>query len=137
VNDARVGLRIPTTEGRQLLVRPAQGGDGVQLAIIGKRGSMVEAVCIGLDQLSSTVLTIDTVSEWAWEKRARALSFASRKEPNVRLKRGICPQCNGNIALRSNGKLREHSDQKHELYGVGRGVRVPKCPGSGKFPEGT
>lgn len=48
------------------------------------------------------------------------------------LPRAQCPVCHGQVAVRRGGQLREHQDHRHELYGVGRGAVVPKCPGSGK-----
>lgn len=49
------------------------------------------------------------------------------------LLRGTCPGCGGDVALRRDGSTREHADRRHELYGVGQGVVVPKCPGSAKL----
>jgi hypothetical protein len=67
----RVGIEVPTTEGRQLLLRPLAGGDGVQLAIIGKRGGLVEAVGIALEQTMPLLQHLDAMSEVAWQVRER------------------------------------------------------------------
>ncbi len=61
-------LLVPGAEGRTLQVRPALRGQGVQLGIVGKRGSLVEAFCADLAQVPQLVLGIDAVSEWAWEE---------------------------------------------------------------------
>ena len=78
----RLGLLVPGAEGRTLKVRPALGGAGVQLGIIGKRGGMVEAFCADLAQVPSLVLGIDTVSEAAWaeyQSRSRPLELFGRR----------------------------------------------------------
>ncbi len=74
----RVGQHIPTSEGRQLLLRPAAEGDGVQLAIVGKRGSLVEAVGIGLDQATNFLLAFDGMTEIAWGMHQRSERRAKR-----------------------------------------------------------
>lgn len=64
---ARLGIRVAGTEGRTMNVRPTLGGDGIQLAILGKRGGIVEAFSVDLAQIPSLVMGIDLVSEYAWE----------------------------------------------------------------------
>lgn len=51
------------------------------------------------------------------------------------LPRGRCTACRGDVAIRSNGDVREHKDKRHALYGTGRNDEVPTCPGTGKKPE--
>lgn len=48
------------------------------------------------------------------------------------LPRGKCPVCRATVALRKGGLLREHKDQRHELYATGQNDRVPVCPGAGQ-----
>lgn len=74
-----IGELIPTTEGRQLLVRPAWRGAGVQLGIIGKRGSLVEGVGIDLDRLPAAIFAIDGAGELAWELNEKELRRSRRE----------------------------------------------------------
>ena len=60
------GFRVPTTEGRKLLVRPGADGSGVQVATIGKRGGLVEASMIGLEDVPGFIFAVDRASEIAW-----------------------------------------------------------------------
>lgn len=46
------------------------------------------------------------------------------------LPRGRCPECGADVALRKGGVLREHKDQRHELYATGQDDKVPVCAGS-------
>jgi hypothetical protein len=61
------------------MVRPAALGEGVQLAIVGKRGGVVEGVCIGLDQVGGLVLAVDGISEIAWAQRNRQVRRGRRE----------------------------------------------------------
>lgn len=74
-----IAEHVPTTEGREVLIRPALLGEGVQLAIVGKRGSLVEAVCIGLDQVGNFVLAVDGISEIAWAQHTKQLRRSRRE----------------------------------------------------------
>ncbi|HET7120320.1 MAG TPA: hypothetical protein VFI17_03590 [Solirubrobacterales bacterium] len=74
-----VAERIPTTEGRAVLVRPALHGEGVHLAIVGKRGGLVEGVGIGLDQVANFVLAVDGISEIAWARHTEQLRRSRRE----------------------------------------------------------
>lgn len=74
-----IGELIPTSEGRQLLVRPAWRGEGVQIATIGKRGGLVEASCLGLEQVIPFIAAVDGVSELAWAVHERQLKRSRRE----------------------------------------------------------
>jgi hypothetical protein len=50
----------------------------------------------------------------------------------VKLPRGSCPVCHADVALRKGGVVREHKDQRHELYATGQSELVPVCEGSGQ-----
>jgi hypothetical protein len=70
---------VSTTEGRAVLVRPALHGEGVHLAIVGKRGGLVEGVGIGLDQVANFVLAVDGISEIAWARHTEQLRRSRRE----------------------------------------------------------
>jgi hypothetical protein len=74
-------------DGRYLMVRPLTEGAGVQLALIGKRGGVVDAAAIPLDSVPRFIALVDGVSEitWAaWEKFERR----KQKELERRLAKG-------------------------------------------------
>jgi len=70
-----LGFKVAGTEGRTLRIRPALAGAGVQLGVIGKRGSLVEALCVDLSNIPGLILGIDHTSELAWAE------FHSRPAP--------------------------------------------------------
>lgn len=51
------------------------------------------------------------------------------------LPRGTCPVCRADVALRRGSLVREHKDQRHDLYATGRNDEVPTCAGSGREIE--
>ncbi|MFL5901232.1 MAG: hypothetical protein ACJ75S_08555 [Solirubrobacterales bacterium] len=63
-----LGVKVPGSEGRTLRIRPALAGTGVQLAIVGKRGSLVEALCVDLVNVPAVIYGIDGCSEIAWDE---------------------------------------------------------------------
>jgi hypothetical protein len=67
-----LGFKIKGSDGRYLTIRPCHGGDGVQLGILGKRGSLVEAIPIGLDQVPTTLACMDEVLDVAWARFQRS-----------------------------------------------------------------
>jgi hypothetical protein len=80
-----LGTYLPTTEGRQVFVRPTLFGDGVQVAIVGKRGGIVEALGIGLEAVPAFIHAVDSHSERAWEVRQkRARRSVKEKERRYR-----------------------------------------------------
>lgn len=50
----------------------------------------------------------------------------------AKLRRGTCPVCLADVALRKDGEIREHQDHRHPDYGPGSDREAPKCPGSGQ-----
>jgi hypothetical protein len=68
-----IGFKFGLLDGRHLLIRPLLGGEGVQLGIIGKRGGLVEAAQVGLDNASGVLAAIDEASEIAWQERQQLL----------------------------------------------------------------
>lgn len=78
--NGRRGIVVPGSEGRTLQLRPAHGGEGVQLGILGRRGSLVEAFCAELTQVPALIFGLDSVSEvaWAeWSSRRPVLPFGA------------------------------------------------------------
>lgn len=65
------GAYVRLTDGRHLLVRPLKEGAGVQLAIIGKRGGLVEAAPVPIDAVLRLILLVDGVSEIAWRAKEK------------------------------------------------------------------
>lgn len=73
-----LGRRIPTSEGRGLLLRPALFGEGIHLAIVGKRGRIVEGAGIRLDHVPGLILALDGISEVAWAQSQKQLRRSRR-----------------------------------------------------------
>lgn len=106
----RAGAHIATTEGRQLLIRPAARGEGaLQLAVIGKRGSVQEAVGIGLEQIPAVIFALDELFALAWRarevqqrksRRARERGHQDALDRNPWLKRRPRAKANATFIVR-------------------------------------
>lgn len=70
------GHTIPTADGRSVLIRPCLSGEGVQLGIVGKRRSLVEAVSFDPSQLPGLLGSLEQAAEEAQREFAENMEVA-------------------------------------------------------------
>jgi hypothetical protein len=75
-----VAFFMPTAEDRELAIRPSLEGDGVQLALIGKRGGLVEATTVALENIPGFLVKVDFMAEVAWARQRRLLKRRRREK---------------------------------------------------------
>lgn len=86
-------------DGRHLLVRPLTEGAGVQLAIVGKRGGMVDAAPVKLETVPRLIHLVDAASEITWAAREkfeqRRLKELERKRAKAYARNPFSPEYRG------------------------------------------